>query len=694
MEVYNNRSFLTIMPNRLAKESSPYLLQHAENPVDWYPWGEEAFTCARSGEKPLLLSVGYSACHWCHVMEHESFSNSAIAELMNENFVCVKVDREERPDVDAVYMAATQAMSGSGGWPMTVFLSPDGRPFFAGTYFPPRDAYGRPGFPTLLQRIATAWKNDREQLLQRAESLTQALQRGHVIDGERGKAGDSTKRSAVAVEHWRTSFDAVWGGFGSAPKFPSPGAIRTLLRHHHDSGDTHSLEMALATLRGMARGGIRDHLAGGFARYSVDAQWLVPHFEKMLYDNAQLARCYIEAFQVTDDPFFSMVGRETLDWMLTRMTLPQGGFASALDADSEGVEGKYYVWNDSEIRMLLAPNEARTFCAFYGVTPQGNWEGHSVLQIPLPPEEVAQTLGLERAEMEALLATSRGKLLATRRQRVLPGRDDKLLTAWNGLTITALAEGYRIFQDDQYLKAAVKAATFLQNKMVADSGRLLRSWRDGRPGPMAFLDDYACLAEGMLALYEASGTAWHLEWSLALGEELLVLFGAEDGGLWASGSDQEQLYFRHREPLDGATPSPSGVAAQVLVRLGWHFARDDLRRAAEQIVAAEASHLRSHPWGCTSLLEAAQMLQHQPIELVLVGDGPMPEFDAALAVHFLPRRVLARHDFAVGDQPPFPALVGKPLVDGKPALYVCRDFACREPVVNPKEVDVVLLQHP
>ena len=282
------------MSNRLAEESSPYLLQHAENPVDWRPWGAEAFDEARRRNVPVLLSIGYSACHWCHVMEHESFSNPAIAELMNENFVCVKVDREERPDVDAVYMAATQAMSGSGGWPMTVFLSPDGRPFFAGTYFPPRDAYGRPGFPTLLQRIATAWKNDREQLLQRAESLTQALQRGHAIDGERGKAGDSTKRSAVAVEHWRTSFDAVWGGFGSAPKFPSPGAIRTLLRHHHDSGDAHSLEMALATLCGMARGGIRDHLAGGFARYSVDAQWQVPHFEKMLYDNAQLARCYIE----------------------------------------------------------------------------------------------------------------------------------------------------------------------------------------------------------------------------------------------------------------------------------------------------------------------------------------------------------------------------------------------------------------
>ncbi len=682
------------MANRLAKENSPYLLQHAENPVDWYPWGKEAFARARAGEKPLLLSVGYSACHWCHVMEHESFSNPATAELMNENFVCVKVDREERPDVDAVYMAATQAMSGSGGWPMTVFLSPDGRPFFAGTYFPPRDAYGRPGFPTLLQRIAMAWKNDREQLLQRAESLTQALQRGHVIDGEDGKVDAPTKQVSAAVAHWRAGFDAVWGGFSSAPKFPSPGTIRTLLRHHYDSGDAHSLEMALATLRGMAQGGIRDHLTGGFARYSVDAQWLVPHFEKMLYDNAQLARCYIEAFQITDDSAFREVACETLDWMLARMALPQGGFASALDADSEGVEGKYYVWSDAEIRALLAPDEARIFCAFYGVTPQGNWEGQSVLQTPLPPEEVMQTMGLERTEMEQLLAASRGKLITARRQREPPGCDDKILTAWNGLAVTALAEGYTIFQNDQYLKAAVKAATFLQNNMVADSGRLLRSWRAGRPGPTAFLDDYACLAEGMLTLYEASGMAWHLEWALALGEELLALFGAEDGGLWASGSDQEQLYFRHREPLDGATPSPSGVAAQVLVRLGWHFARDDLRQAAEQIVAAEASHLRSHPWGCTSLLEAAQMLQRQPVELVLVADGPTPEFDAALAVHFLPRRMLARHDFAVGDQPPFPALVGKPLVDGKPALYVCRDFACREPVVNPKEVGAVLPQHP
>ena len=681
------------MANRLAQESSPYLLQHAQNPVDWYPWGEEAFAHARAEEKPLLLSVGYSACHWCHVMEHESFANEATAALMNEHFVNIKVDREERPDVDAAYMAATQAMSGSGGWPMTVFLSPDRKPFFAGTYFPPRDAYGRPGFPTLLRRIAAAWENDREQLLQCAESLTEALQRGQATEG--GQADTPADEAvASAVAHWRASFDTVLGGFGGAPKFPSPGTIATLLRHHHDSGDAHSLEMALATLRGMAAGGIRDHLAGGFARYSVDAQWLVPHFEKMLYDNAQLARCYIEAFQVTGAPVFSEVARETLDWLLAQMALPQGGFASALDADSEGVEGKYYVWRDAEMRTLLAPDEARAFCAFYGVTPQGNWEGQSVLHTPLPMQEVAQTLGLAEAELAVSLAAARSKLLAARRQREPPSRDDKVLTAWNGLAISALAEGYRIFQDDRYLKAASKAATFLQNNLVADSGRLLRSWRDGRAGPTAFLDDYACLAEGMLALYEANGTAWHLEWALALGEELLALFGAEDGGLWASGSDQELLYFRHREPLDGATPSPSGVAAQALVRLGWHFARDDLRQAAEAIVAAEASHLREHPWGCTSLMEAAQMLRQPPVELVLVGDGPTPGFDAALAAHFLPRRMLARHVFSTGDQPPFPALVGKPLVDGRPALYVCHNFACREPVVEPEQVGAALPQHP
>jgi hypothetical protein len=529
-------------------------------------------------------------------------------------------------------------------------------------------------------------------LLQRAESLTAALQRGQATEG--GQADAPADAVASAVAHWRTSFDAAWGGFGGAPKFPSPGALRTLLRHHHDSGDSQALEMALATLRGMAQGGIRDHLAGGFARYSVDAQWLVPHFEKMLYDNAQLARCYIEAFQVTGDSAFGDVARETLDWLLARMALPQGGFASALDADSEGVEGKYYVWRDAEIRALLAPEEARAFCAFYGVTPQGNWEGQSVLYTPLPMQEVAQTLGLPRAKIEALLTAARNKLLAARRKREPPGRDDKLLTAWNGLAISALAEACHIFQDDRYLKAASKAATFLQNNLVDSTGRLLRSWRDGRAGPTAFLDDYACLAEGMLALYEASGTAWHLEWALTLGEELLTLFGAGDGSLWASGSDQESLYFRHREPLDGATPSPTGVAAQALVRLGWHFARDDLRQAVEAIITAEASHLRGHPWGCTSLLEAAQMLRQPPVELVLVGDGPTPAFDAALAAHFLPRRMLARHDFAVGDQPPFPALVGKPLVDGKPALYVCRDFACREPVVVPEQVGAALPQHP
>ena len=682
------------MTNRLSKESSPYLLQHAENPVDWYPWGDEAFERALGEEKPLLLSIGYSACHWCHVMEHESFSNPTIAELMNSNFVCVKVDREERPDVDAVYMVATQTMSGSGGWPMTVFLAPDGKPFFAGTYFPPSDAYGRPGFSTLLKRITTAWKNDREQLLQRAESLTKALQRGHTTDDEKSDSildeRDADGAVASSVAHWRDNFDIVWGGFGGAPKFPSSGTIGTLLRHHHDTNDSSSLEMALTTLRGMANGGIRDHLAGGFARYSVDAQWLVPHFEKMLYDNAQLARTYIEAFQITGDSNFREVACEILDWMLEKMILPGGCFASALDADSEGEEGRYYIWSDTEIRALLLPDEARAFCAFYAVTERGNWEGNNVLHTPLLMKEVAQTLKLEKNELVKLLATGRRKLLVARRHRESPGRDDKILTAWNGLAVSALAEGFLVFQDDRYLKAAMQVATFLQNNLVSDSGRLLRSWRDNRPGPTAFLDDYACLAEGMLVLYEATGTAWHLEWALALGEQILELFRAEDGGLWASGNDQERLYFRHREPLDSATPSPSGIAAQVLVKLSWHFARDDLRRAAERIVVAESGHLQSHPWGCTSLLEAAQMLRRHPVELVLISDGSTPEFDAVLAKIFLPRRIFARHNFSTGDQPPFPALIGKQLIDGETALYICHNFACREPIVDPEQVVATL----
>ncbi len=489
-------------PNRLAASTSPYLLQHADNPVDWYPWGDEALARAREEHKPILLSIGYSACHWCHVMAHESFEDPAIAAQMNEGFVCVKVDREERPDLDDIYMAATMAMNqGHGGWPMTVFLTPEQRPFFAGTYFPPEDRHGRPGFPAILRRITELWRDNRAALERVGEELAAHLrQTGDPSPGEVVLDAAFTR----LLDQLTATFDPAWGGFGRAPKFPPSTLLRLLLTLDRRLGDGRALQMVRRTLDGMARGGMYDQIGGGFSRYSTDDQWLVPHFEKMLYDNALLTRAYLEGYQATGDPFYRTIATEVLDYILREMTAPEGGFYSATDADSEGVEGKFFVWTKGEFEAVLG-TEAPLAAAWYDVTAMGNWEGHSIPRTPRTLADVAAEFGLDAEEAATRLAAARARLYAARLRRVPPGLDDKVLTSWNGLMIGAMAEGARVLGEPRYLAGAARAADFALAELRGPDGRLLRSWRRGNAHLNAYLEDYAFLGNGLVDLYEAGG---------------------------------------------------------------------------------------------------------------------------------------------------------------------------------------------
>ncbi|MGD2155043.1 MAG: thioredoxin domain-containing protein, partial [Gemmatimonadales bacterium] len=485
--------------NRLIGETSPYLLQHAHNPVDWYPWCDEALERARAEDRLILLSIGYSACHWCHVMERESFEDEAIAALMNDNFVNVKVDREERPDLDEIYMAATVAMNrGQGGWPMTVFLTPELEPVFAGTYFPPHDMHGRPGFSTVLTQVSRAWQEDRERLRQRAGEFTELL-RQHQGLGPPLSVGEAELQQALG--QYSQEFDSEYGGFGTAPKFPPAVGISLLLRLHRRFGDPHALAMARGTLEAMARGGMYDQVGGGFARYSTDRRWLVPHFEKMLYDNALLAKAYLEGYQVTGDDFFRRIATETLDYILREMVGPEGECFSATDADSEGEEGKFFVWTPEQIADVLNEEEARRFNAYYDISPQGNWKGVSIPNAPRPLETVADELDVAPAELERSLETARQKVYAARQGRVKPGLDDKVITAWNGLAIGALAEGHRVLGEPRYLEAAERTAGFIHEKLSRADGGLYRTYREGRAHLNGVLEDYAYLSEAFIDLY-------------------------------------------------------------------------------------------------------------------------------------------------------------------------------------------------
>jgi hypothetical protein len=705
----------TPSPNRLAREKSPYLLQHAHNPVDWFPWGEEAFAKARAEEKPIFLSVGYSTCHWCHVMEHESFESSAIAAFLADHFVSIKVDREERPDVDQVYMTFVQATTGHGGWPMSVWLTPDLRPFVGGTYFPPADLPGRPGFITVLRRIAEVWKADRSQVEERARSLLAALQEAEtqVVSATSG-AWDAAKTTQLGLSQYTRMFDSQEGGFGGAPKFPRPVNLQFLFhlasqKNRPAQESDAARAMAFHTLRKMADGGMHDHLGGGFHRYSVDAEWHVPHFEKMLYDQAQLAQVYLSAHQLSGDSFFADAARNILRYVEHDLTDSEGGFHSAEDADSlpntgatRKLEGAFYVWTHAELRDVLGEDRLDEFCAVYGVEsdgnvsassdPQGELEGQNVLIQRLPISAAAERFKRKIEHMEHRLKDDRSALLAKRGLRPRPHLDDKILTAWNGLMIGAFARGAQVLGDASLLQTARRAAAFVRKNLFDDAtGELQRSYRLGPSGIPGFATDYAFLISGLLDLYAADFDPAWLRWARRLQETLDLHFHDQAHGGYFSTTDRDPaILLRLKEDYDGAEPAPSSVAAFNLWRLGQLFHDDVLLARARGTVRAFASRLEAQPFGMPLLLAGAELLETPPIHLILHSPGPGHPALAALLTEtqrpHLPQLVViviadsaAREFFA----PHHPVIAALPAQAPEPTAYLCENFACRLPVTDP-----------
>jgi uncharacterized protein YyaL (SSP411 family) len=676
-------------PNRLIHETSPYLRQHAHNPVDWYPWGTEALVKARRENKPILLSIGYAACHWCHVMEHESFEDPSTAALMNENFVSIKVDREERPDLDSIYMDVVQAMTGSGGWPMTVFLTPDLVPFYAGTYFPPTDRPGMPSFQRVLQGVADAYRNRPQEVANTVAQVTHYLQ-----ERKLRPAGDQLLTLDLldrAVQALPQQFDPRHGGFGRAPKFPQPMISEFLLRQHQRTGDAQALMMVERTLQRMARGGMYDQLGGGFHRYSVDAVWLIPHFEKMLYDNAQLAWVYLAAFQVTGDPFYRRIVEETLDYVLREMTSPEGGFYSTQDADSEGEEGKFYVWSADEIREALGADNARLFELAYGVTERGNFEGKNILFRGRDPDQVAAEAGVSVEAARTVIERGRKVLFERRSKRAWPGRDEKILTAWNGLMLRAMAEAARVLGREDYRAAAIHAAEFVLDKL-GRNGRLLRTYKDGVVRLNGYLEDYAFFADGLLALYTATfDPRWFKEAHRIVEAMIAWFWDDEIGGFYDTSHDHETLVTRPRDFYDNATPAGNSVAAEVMLRLAGYTGDDDLRQRARKILAPFAEAMAEHPLAFGRLLCALDLYLAEPKEVAIVGDPTAADTRALLDVinrRYRPHLALAlAHPGDVAAAQAIPLLQDRSALDGKATAYVCRSFACQLPTTEPNELE-------
>lgn len=670
------------MPNRLAQESSPYLQQHGSNPVDWFPWGAEALARALAEDKPIFLSIGYAACHWCHVMEHESFEDAATAEILNRNFVCIKVDREERSDLDSIYMQAVVAMTGHGGWPMSVWLNPQREPFYGGTYFPPERRHGMPGFKELLRNLAEAWQQRRGELQENARAMLEHLRSPAAAGGAAGALPDAGLLPQ-ALQAVLQSFDWSNGGWGAAPKFPQPMTIEFLLRQHARSADPLALEMAERTLQAMAAGGMYDQLGGGFHRYAVDDHWLVPHFEKMLYDNAQLARVYLHAFQVTGKPLYKRIVEETCDYLLREMTEPGGGFYSAQDADSEGEEGRFFVWSVAEVREILKA-DALLFMEAFDVTAGGNFEGHSILHVQVPLALLAEKYKLAEDEVESRLARARMQLWAVREQRIKPLRDEKVLTAWNGLALAALAEAARVLGRADYLLAAQRNAEFVLGTLHTANGRLLRTWRAGSPAKLnAYLEDYANYADGLLELYQAT---FEERWFVAarqLADAMLEHFADDSGGFFDTSADHEQLITRPKDLQDNAVPGGNGMAAGVLLRLAAYTADARYSSAAEQVLARVQASAARYPTAFAQTLQALDFYASAPAEVALVGplqDAGMAELLAELSEPYRPHQVLALLQPLAGSA--IPLLHGRVQLGGQATAYVCRNFACQLPVTT------------
>ncbi len=705
--------------NRLAREKSPYLLQHAHNPVDWYPWGEEAFAKARRENKPIFLSVGYSTCHWCHVMAHESFENEEVAAIMNREFVNIKVDREERPDVDRVYMTFVQATTGSGGWPMSVWLTPDLKPFVGGTYFPPEERYGQPAFTKVLERIATAWKEDHDKIVEQGSKIVEALRESQSATPGEGKIDGSV--ADAAYRQLDRSYDPKEGGFGNAPKFPRPVTLNFLTRFYardpkSDSGK-HALDMALFTLRKMAAGGMHDHIGGGFHRYSVDRYWHVPHFEKMLYDQAQLAVAYLDAFQITKDKQYESVARDILDYVARDMTSKEGGFFSAEDADSPVVgiddpghktaEGAFYVWTEKEIDDALR-DSAEIFDFHYGVQAHGNapegsdphdeFRGKNILVERHTIAETARHFEKSEGEIAGVLNQSRQKLFAIRVKRPRPHLDDKIISAWNGLMISAYARAAQVIDEPRYLEIATRSANFVRTKLYDPSRKILyRSYREGRSNIEGFADDYAMVIQGLLDLYEASFDVESLQFAIQLQEiQDRLFFDEKNGGYFSNSGRDKNVFVRMKDDNDGAEPAASSIAALNLLRLSQIYDDPKIAERAKKTIDAFATILLQFPSGMPQMLVAVENSLGKPRQIVIAGRKDSPETKALLKEvhrHFLPNTIVTLADANAGQKylgERNEAVRAMSLVEGKPAAYVCENFTCKAPVTDPKQLSDLL----
>ena len=693
--------------NQLINETSPYLLQHAHNPVDWYAWGDEAFKKAKDEDKPVLVSIGYSACHWCHVMEHESFENEATAAIMNEHFISIKVDMEERPDVDQIYMMFVQLTTGRGGWPMNVFLTPDKLPFFGGTYFPPVNRYNMPSWQQILVSVADAYRNKRDELMTSVVDILGEMRRVGI--SEFSPAGLSTELLDSAFASFDRSFDATNGGFGGAPKFPPAMSLEFLLRYWKRTGNERALEIVKKTAQKMANGGIYDQLGGGFHRYSVDAVWLVPHFEKMLYDNAQLIRIYLHLYQITKDEFFRRTATETLEYVRREMFDPSGGFYSTQDADSEGVEGKFFVWTPTEVVEILGEGDGGIFNFYYDVSEEGNFEEKNILNVKNPvatapgsdTSEVAKALKISESDLTAILERGRKKLFTEREKRIKPFRDEKVLTAWNGLMLGAFAEASAVLDNKEYLEVAKQNADFILanlQKPVGMEGRdiqlesatladpkLLRTWKDGRAKLNAYIEDYANLADGLVDLFQVSGEVRYLKEAKRLADLMITEFwDEENGGFFFTANDHEELIVRTKDFYDNATPSGNSVAADVLLKLAKLTSDEKYERFASTVLRLAAAQLKRHPQGFGRTLSAIEFFLGDSKEIVLMGDED-GNLGREVWSEYRPGKVVVPANGSTESEM-IPLLQGRAAIDGKPTAYVCENFACRMPVTTVEEL--------
>jgi hypothetical protein len=675
--------------NHLAQETSPYLLQHAHNPVEWFAWNDEAFQKAKTEDKPILLSIGYSSCHWCHVMEKESFESEETARLMNENFVNIKVDKEERPDVDQIYMNFVQLTSGHGGHPLTAFLTPEGVPFYAGTYFPPEDRYGMPSFSRVLLSVADAYHTRRDEILQSATEILGQLRLVGLT--EASSLSLSTEQLDTAYRGIAKNYDAKNGGFGGAPKFPPPMSLEFCLRYWHRTKDEKALEIVTNTCRKMATGGIYDQLGGGFHRYTVDAIWLTPHFEKMLYDNAQLARIYLHAFQATKDEFFKNVAVETLEYIRREMTDENGGFYSATDADSEGEEGKFFIWTPAETSRILGAEDARIFNFYYDVSETGNFEGHSILRVQQSREDAARELGISVEKLNEVLERGKKLLFDERERRVKPFRDEKILTAWNGLMLAAFAEASAVFERKDFLAVAEKNADFVLENLKSADGFLLRTYKDGQAKLNGYLEDYAFYAAGLIELFQATGNARWLAEAKSLTDRMIEEFGDEDeGGFFFTGKTHEELIVRSKDYFDNAIPSGNSVAAEVLLKLSVLTGDEKYTRFAAAIFRLVSSSIRRYPAAFGRALCALDFFLNATKEIVIIGEREAEDTRSLLRevwTRFIPNKVLVTaEESETAKSEMIPLLEERSKINGKATAYVCENFACQQPVNEASEL--------